>query len=222
MQTPLFHFTSSTSTIIAMLTINDLKSKLVIMIDGAPYRVLEVKHLHMGRGGSSVQTRIRNLATGQTFSRNFKPADTFAQADIEKRELVFLYGHRGEYVFAPKPSAAAGAPAEGLGAVKGKPSERVMLDARQVGDAARWLKPQTPVIALVLDGAILSITVPIKMDFKVTAAPPGLRGDTVSGTTKAVTTETGEKIQTPLFVNEGDVIRINTETGEYAERVSKE
>src|SRR3989338_7909639 len=85
-----------------MLTINDLKSKMAVMIEGARYQVLEVKHLHMGRGGSSVQTKIRNLATGQVFSRNFKPADTFEEADIEKRELNFIYSHRGEFFFASK------------------------------------------------------------------------------------------------------------------------
>lgn len=188
-----------------MLTINDLKNKMIVMIEGAPYQVLEVKHLHMGRGGSSVQTKIRNLVAGQTFSRNFKPADTFEEADIEKHELSFLYVHRGEFFFAPK----------------GKPAERFALNAEQVGDAAQWLKPNTTVTALFLAGKLLQISVPIKIDLKVVEAPPGIRGDTVSGATKTVTLETGTVIQTPLFVNEGDIIRVNTETGEYAERVSK-
>lgn len=188
-----------------MLTINDLKSKLLVMIDGAPYQVLEVKHLHMGRGGSSVQTKIRNLTTGQTFNRNFKPADAFVEADVEKRELVFLYAHRDEYVFS----------------AQDKPAERFTLGAEQVGQAGQWLKALTPVSALFLDGKLVNITVAIKMDFKVIEAPPGLRGDTVSGVTKTVVIETGTKIQTPLFVNEGDTIRVNTETGEYAERVEK-
>lgn len=188
-----------------MLTINDLKNKMIVMIDDAPYQILEVKHLHMGRGGSSVQTRIRNLLTGQTFSRNFKPADTFEEADIEKRELVFIYGHREEFMFAAKST----------------PSERFPISAEKLGNAVQWLKPQTPVTALLLKGTLTSISVPIKMDFKVIEAPPGVKGDTAAGSTKAVIIETGAKIQTPLFVNEGDVIRVNTETGEYAERVSK-
>lgn len=188
-----------------MLTINDLKSKMLVMIDGAPYQVLEVKHLHMGRGGSSVQTKIRNLTTGQVFARNFKPADTFAAADVEKRELAFLYGHRGEFVFS----------------ARDKPAERFTLNVEQIGEAIQWLKASTPVTALFLGGNLLSIAVPIKMDFKVIEAPPGLRGDTVSGAVKTVVIETGAKIQTPLFVNAGDIIRVNTETGEYAERVSK-
>lgn len=188
-----------------MLTINDLKNKMVVLMDGAPFQLLEVKHLHMGRGGSSVQTKIRNLLTGKVFSRNFKPSDAFAEADIEKRELIFLYAHRGEYIF----HAA------------GKPAERFTFAEKDLGDAAKWLKPQTPVTALFLEGKPVTISVPIKMDFKITEAPPGIKGDTATGGTKTVTLETGTKIQTPLFVNEGDSIRVNTETGEYVERVKK-
>lgn len=188
-----------------MLTINDLKNKMIVLIDGAPYQVLEVKHLHMGRGGSSIQTRMRNLVTGQVFSRNFKPADTFEEADIERRALVFLFHHRGTYAFVARE----------------KPGERFILTDDQIGVSAQWLKPQTAVSALFLGGALLTIALPIKMDFLVTEAPPGLKGDTVSGATKTVVIETGAKVQTPLFVNEGDVIRVNTETGEYAERVEK-
>lgn len=188
-----------------MLTINDLKNKMVVLMDGAPFQLLEVKHLHMGRGGSSAQTRVRNLLTGQVFSRNFKPSDTFAEADVEKRKLIFLYAHRSEYVFH----------------TAGKPAERFTFAKEALGDAVRWLKPQTPVTALFLEGKPVTISVPIKMDFKITEAPPGIKGDTATGGTKTVTVETGAKIQTPLFVHKGDVIRVNTETGEYAERVGK-
>lgn len=188
-----------------MLTINDLKTKLIVMLDGAPHQVLEVKHLHMGRGGSSVQTKIRNLATGQVFARNFKSADTFEEADVEKRELVHLYQHRGEFVFAATKN----------------PSERFTLTGEALGEAVQWLKPETPVVALFLNENLLTITLPIKVDLKVTEAAPGLRGDTVSGATKTVIVETGAKVHTPLFVHEGDIIRVNTETGEYVERVSK-
>lgn len=188
-----------------MLSINDLKHKMIVMVDGAPHQILEVKHLHMGRGGSSVQTRLRNLATGQVLARNFKPADSFEEADIEKRELVFLYAHRGEFVFA----------------MKTKPRERLAVSARALSDVTQWLKPNTPVSAVFLSGELLTVTVPIKMDLKVSEAPPGLRGDTVSGATKTVTLETGAKIQTPLFIAEGDLVRVNTETGEYVERVAK-
>lgn len=188
-----------------MLTINDLKNKMIVLIEGVPYQVLEVRHLHMGRGGSSVQTRIKNLATGQVFSRNFKPADTFQGADLEKREFTFLYAHRNEYVFA----------------AKDKPAERYVLGVERLGEAAAWLKPQTPVGAVFLGGELLAVNLPIKVDLRVVEAPPAFRGDTVSGATKSVTLETGAKIQTPLFIGEGDVVRVNTESGEYVERAAK-
>ena len=188
-----------------MLTINDLKNKMIVLIDDAPYQILEVKHLHMGRGGSSVQTKIKNLVTAQVFSRNFKPADSFREADIAKRELRFLYRHRGEFFFSAKE----------------KPSERFSLPPEKLGEAAQWLKPNTVVTALFLENKLLSVVLPIKIDLEVTEAPPGLKGDTATAATKTVIVETGAKVQTPLFVNEGDVIRVNTETGEYAERVSK-
>lgn len=188
-----------------MLTIHDLKNKMVVLIEGVPYSILEVKHLHMGRGGSSVQTRIKNLATGRVFSRNFKPADSFAEADLERRELVYLYQHRSEYVFSATEN----------------PAERFSLSRENVGQAAQWLKQNSVVTVLSLDGKLLTITPPIKVDLKVAEAPPGFRGDTATGGTKTVTLETGAKIQVPLFVNEGDTIRVNTETGEYAERIQK-
>ncbi|MBI2640158.1 MAG: elongation factor P [Candidatus Sungbacteria bacterium] len=185
-----------------MLSINDLKSGLVITIDNEPYQILEVKHLHMGRGGSSIQTRIRNLKTGQVLQRNFKPADAFEEADIEKRKVTFVYAHRGEYVFS-------------------EAGKRFSLKENEVGDIRKWLKPNTEIEAVFLDDALLSINVPIKIDFRITESPPGLKGDTAQGGTKIATIETGAKISVPLFINEGDVIRVNTQTGEYAERVEK-
>lgn len=204
-----------------MLSINDLKNKMAVMIDGAPFQVLEVRHLHMGRGGSSVQTRIKNLATGQMFSRNFKPSDVFEEAEVEKRELIYLYNHRGQFVFAAKPPRAPGTPAEGLRAAKGKPSERYSLETDQLGETVQWLKADLEVSATFLGGRLLNVSPPIKVELKVIEAPPGFKGDTATGGTKTVIVETGAKIQTPLFVNEDDIIRVNTETGEYVERVTK-
>lgn len=188
-----------------MLTINNLKNKMIVIINGAPYQILEVKHLHMGRGGSSVQTKVKNLVTAQVFLRNFKPADSFREADIAKRELFYLYRHRGDFFFAAKET----------------PGERFSLPAEKLGDSAQWLKPNAVVMALFLENKLLSVELPIKIDLKVAEAPPGLKGDTASAATKAVVVETGAKVQTPLFVNEGDVVRVNTETGEYVERVTK-
>lgn len=188
-----------------MLSINDLKSGSLIMVEEAPYQVLEVSHLHMGRGGSSVQTKIRNLKTGQVLNRNFKPADTFKEAEIEKRPLKFLYHHRGEFVFQDPKDA----------------KNRFPLSEEIMGENKKWLKPNTELIALFLGEKPLNIQLPIKMDFEVTEAPPGIQGDRSQAGTKAVTIETGALVQAPLFINTGDMVRVNTETGEYVERVEK-
>ena len=188
-----------------MLSINDLKNGIFLVIGNEPYVVLEVKHLHMGRGGSSIQTRIKNLQTGQVFSRNFKPADSFEEAEIEKMKSRFLYESRGVYWFDEK----------------GDPKNRFSLSIEQIDNQAQFLKPNLEITALKFSDKILNIELPIKIDFKVTEAPPSIRGDTAQGGNKPVTIETGAKILVPLFIEEGDIIRINTQTGEYVERIEK-
>lgn len=188
-----------------MLSINDLENGSLILLDGAPYQVLEVAHQHIGRGGSSVQTKIRHLKTGQVLSRNFKPADTFEEADVEKRPLKFLFSHRGEYVFV-EPN---------------KPQNRFPVKEEVVAENKKWLKPNTVLTGVFFNDELMTLILPIKMDFEVTEAPPGLQGDRSQAGTKNVTIETGAIIQVPLFINTGDVIRINTEKDEYVERVKK-
>ena len=188
-----------------MLSINDLQNGAYIAYENAPYEVLEVRHLHIGRGGSSIQTKLKNLKTGAVLARNFKPADTFEKADIEKQKVKYLYSHRDEYWFAEADN----------------PANRFKLSEEQIGDQTHFLKPNTIVEALNFKGAILNITLPIKMDFKVIEAPPAIRGNTAQGGTKTITIETGAQIVIPLFINENDIIRVNTTTGEYVERMKK-
>ncbi|MBI2514846.1 elongation factor P [Candidatus Wolfebacteria bacterium] len=198
-----------------MLSINDLKNGIIIKVQGDPYVVLSVKHLHMGRGGSSVQTKIKNLKTGQALERNFKPADEFEEAEIEKMKSRFLYENRGEWWFDEI----------------GNPKNRFALQAETLGDSAQFLKSNLDVLAIKFsaeggsasggDSQIIGIELPIKVDYKVVEAPPAIRGSTAAGGTKTVVIETGAKIQAPLFINEGDVIKVNTQTGEYAERIEK-
>jgi len=199
-----------------MLSINDLKPGSLVIIDGTPFQILEVAHQHIGRGGSSIQTKIRNIKTGQVLSRNFKPADKFEEADIEKRPTKFIYFHpvrnkasngasRGAYMFQdPK-----------------DPKNRFELSKDILGDNAKWLKPNIELTVLFLEEEPINVILPIKIDFKVIEAPPGIQGDRSSAGTKTVTLENGTVVQVPLFINQDDIIRINTETGEYAERVEK-
>lgn len=188
-----------------MLSINDLKTGTLFILDGDPYEALEVKRLHMGRGSSSIQTRIKNLRTGQVYSRNFKPADIFNEADIEKKLVVYLYHHRGEFVFHEK----------------SKPQNRFPLPESITAEIQNWLKPNVELEGLFFDGNIITVKPPIKLDLKVVEAPPAIKGDTAQGGTKTVKLETGAEIQVPLFINEGDIVRVNTQLGTYAERVEK-
>ena len=193
-----------------MLSMNDLEHGSFVIIENDPYEILEVAHLHMGRGSGSVQTKIKNLRTGQVYSRNYKPADAFEEADIEKIPMKFLYNHRGEFWFSdPK-----------------NPKDRFSLKEELIGEPARFLKSNLEVIALQFsiagaESKIINIILPIKVDLKVVEAPPAVRGNTAQGGTKTVKLESGAEIQTPLFINEGDVVRVNTETGEYVERIEK-
>lgn len=188
-----------------MLSINDLKNGILIKIQNEPYMVLSVKHLHVGRGGSSVQAKIKNLKTGQVLERNFKPADSFEEAEVEKMKSKFLYENRGEYWFDEI----------------GNPRNRFSLKLEEIGGAAQFLKPNLEILVIKFEDKIINIEVPIKVDYRVVEAPPAVRGDTAQGGTKTIVIESGAKISTPLFVNEGDIIRINTQSGEYTERVEK-
>lgn len=188
-----------------MLSINELQNGIYIAYEGAPYEVLDVRHLHMGRGGGSIQTKLKNLKTGQVLARNFKPSDLFEEANIEKQKVKYLYSHRGEYWFAEADNQAA----------------RFKLSSEQIGDTTHFLKPDIIVEALKFNGEILNITLPVKIDFKVIEAPPAIRGNTAQGGTKNVIIETGAQIIVPLFINESDTIRINTRTEEYVERIKK-
>ncbi|MDE2095976.1 MAG: elongation factor P [Patescibacteria group bacterium] len=192
-----------------MLTINDLKNGSLIMIEGDPYVVMSVSHQHIGRGGSSIQTRVRNLRSGRVFEKNFKPADEFAEAEIEKMPSRFLYKSRGEIWFDEV----------------GNPKNRFILKEEVVGESEIYLKPNMEVTAIKLmqgdEEKILNVELPIKAEYKVVEAPPAIRGNTAQGGTKVVTIEGGATVNAPLFINQDDVIRINTQTGEYVERVEK-
>ena len=186
-----------------MLTINDLKNGQFIILDGGPFEVLSVKHFHLGRGGANVQTKIRDLRTSKVFDRNFKPADKFEEVEIEKFKVRFIYSHRDEFWFSEFDN----------------PENRFSLPSEIISDQKDFLKPNLEITALKFEDEIINIELPIKVDYKVIEAPPGIKGNTAQGGTKPIIIETGAKVLVPLFVKQGDIIKINTQTGEYVERV---
>lgn len=187
------------------LGVNELKPKTFFILDGQPYEVLEAHHLKMQQRRPVVQTRMRNLINSKVIERNFAQSDVFEEAGIEKQNVKFLYGHRDEYWFADVTI----------------PANRFKLDKIIIGDTHKYLKPNVEIEVILFNGKIINIELPIKMDFQVKEAPPAIRGDTAQGGVKQVVIETGATVNVPLFIEEGDVVRINTESGEYVERVSK-
>ncbi len=168
--------------------------------------VLETHHLKMQQRRPVVQTIFRNLLSGKQLERNFAQSDVFEEADIQRKQVRFLYAHRDQYWFA-EPS---------------DPSKRFELDEVIIGEGAiRFLKPNTILEALLWNEKVINVSLPIKMEFKVVEAPPSVRGNTAQGGTKTVKIDTGTELNVPLFINEGDTIIVNTETGQYVERASK-
>ena len=188
-----------------MIRYTDLKPGAVVIIDGQPYEILSAAFLRMQQRKAVVQTKFKNLLTGKIIERNIHQNETFEEADIEKRAVKYLYGHREEFWFSEISD----------------PSKRFSLPEEVIGSAVNFIKANTEVNAVIFNGKIVSIKPPIKVDLVVKDTPPSDRGDTVSGGRKQATLETGAIVQVPLFINIGDTIRINTETGEYAERVEK-
>jgi elongation factor P len=188
-----------------MLSYTDLTRGTMFVMDGEPYIVLEYNFLRMQQRKPTVQTKIKNLITGKIVAKSFQGSDSFSEADIEKHPITFIYASRGEYWFHEK----------------GSPGNRFSLNAEQMGNSSKFLKPNTDVSAYKFGEKIINIELPIKMDFLVKEAPPSFKGDTATGGNKSVTLENGLVINVPMFINEGDIIRINTETGDYVERAEK-
>ena len=187
------------------LSVNELKPKTFFIYEGQPYVVLETHHLKMQQRRPVVQTKMRNIINGKVLERNFAQSDVFEEAEISKQKIKFLYAHRKQYWFVNDNDQ----------------SKRFELEEDILGDSTKFLKPDTILDAILFEDKIINVELPVKMDFKVIEAPPAVRGDTAQGGVKQVKIETGASVNVPLFINQDDIIRINTENGEYTERVEK-
>lgn len=191
--------------IYTMLGTNDLKKGTIFLLDDQPYMVLEASHSKMAQARPIIQAKIKNLITGNVTGHSFKQGERLEEAELQRKKFIFLYSHRGEYCFVD--------PADR--------SKRFFLKEEQLGEEKLFLKQNSEIEGIFFNDQLIRINLPVKIDVKVIEAPPSIKGDTAQGGTKTVVIETGAKVQTPLFVNTGDVIRVNTQTGEYAERVEK-
>ncbi len=188
-----------------MLSYTDLKPGIFVTIDGKPYLVLESEFLKMQQCQPVMKTKLRNLITGKTTDWSFQPSDKIEEAEITKVKSRFIYEDRGQYWFDEV----------------GNPKNRFALKAEEIGEVVKFLKQNLETTTLIFGEKIINIELPIKANYKVIEAPPAIRGDTAQGGTKVVVLETGAKINVPLFINEGDIIRINIQTEEYVERIKK-
>lgn len=189
-----------------MISYSDLSKGQKIIMSGQPYEILEAHPMFKGRGHSVLQSKLRNLITGEIISYTFHPSDSFPEAEIEKIKAVFIYSHRGKYVFSEKDN----------------PRNRFEIDENVLGKAKDFLKAGQEVDAILFEDKVVNISLPIKIQLKVIEAPPGIKGGRAQPGTKQVILETGAKIDVPLFVEKGDIIEINTEDFEYVRRVGKE
>ena len=187
----------------AILAYNEITPKKIVAYNDEPYEVL-FSHVFRKQQRKPVnQVKMRSLKTGSMAETTFHQNEKVEEADVETREMKFIYANRGEWVFC-EPN---------------KPSERMTLAEDAVGETGRFLKADTIVEMRFFDEKPIQVRVPIKMELEVTDAPPNVKGNTAQGGNKVVTLETGATVTTPMFIETGDVIRVNTETGEYAERV---
>jgi elongation factor P len=186
-----------------MITHTDIRKGAQLVIDNEPYEVLESSPMKKAQRRVVIQARIKNLISGNVLERNFHQGETFDEAEIIKKEAKFLYSHRDKFVFCETDDA----------------SKRFELSQDLIGEAAIFLKQNQIVEEIQFQGKTINIALPIKVQLKVTESPPGIRGDRAQGGTKSVTLETGVQINVPLFIEEGDLIEVNTETKQYTRRV---
>lgn len=188
-----------------MLEYNEILPKRVILLDGAPYEVLDAHVFRKQQRKPVNQTKLRHLITGKVTEQAFHVSEKVEEADLSTKSVKYLYQNRGEWWFC----------------AENNPADRFSLPQDVVGPQGQFLKPNITLEALIFDEKIIGLKMPIKVDLVVKDAPPAVRGNTAQGGSKEITLETGVRLQAPMFINEGDLVRINTETGTYVERVDK-
>lgn len=186
-----------------MLNFNEIKTGKVIKVNSEPFIIIKTDHHKMGRGGAVLKIKCRNLINGNILERTYQGAEKAEEAETETKKANFMYKDKDEAYFMDNASF-----------------EQFNLPLEEIGEPAQFLKDGVDVDVLYFESRPVSISLPIKMDFKVVSAPPGVKGNSAGNVNKQVEIETGAKINVPMFIDEGDVIRINTDTGEYVERAN--
>lgn len=184
-----------------MLSLTEIKVGSLITINGEPYVVVKSEHHKVARGGATLKTKLKNLITGNMVERTYQGNDRAEEADVEKRKSNYLYKDESFAYFMDNESY-----------------EQFSLPMDQLGGKEKFMKDGIDVMVMYFDGKPMSVELPIKVELAVTSAPPGVRGNSAGNVMKTAELETGAMISVPMFVESGDVIRINTESEEYVER----
>lgn len=181
---------------------NDAKPGTYLEVDGTIFLVTEYNHVKPGKGGAFLRLKLRNIRLGTVVERTFNAGEKLSSPEVEEKNMQYLYLQGSEYFFMDQETY-----------------EQISISRDTLGDKALWLKEEAVVQMIMHEGEPLDIRVPLKVELKVTEAEPGVRGNTVTNVTKEAILETGAKVQVPLFVEVGTVVRIDTRTGQYLERV---
>jgi elongation factor P len=181
---------------------SQFRNGLKIEIDGEPFVITYFQHVKPGKGGAFVRTKIKNLRTGRVLDKTFRSGEKVGEADIDDKRMQFLYHDGDQLVFMDQETY-----------------DQIPFSTEQIGDAIKYLKENLDVDVMFWKGKPINIELPAFIEISVSQCDPGLKGDTASGATKPATLETGAVVQVPLFIKEGEMIRVDTRSGEYVERV---
>ncbi len=185
-----------------MISTGDLRRGLTIEIDGELWSVLEYHHLKLGRGSAQVRIKMRNLRSGTTIERSVQAGEKFRRATLDRHTVQYLYREDDLFHFMDSDSF-----------------EQIAMNSEKLGDAVDYLKDSMELDLMMFQGEPLSLELPNSVELQIVETDPGFRGDTAAGGTKPAKLETGKVVQVPLFVEEGERIRVDTRTGQYLERV---
>jgi elongation factor P len=180
------------------ISTNDFKNGMTLLIDGTLFDVVEFQHVKPGKGGAFVRTTLRNTRSGANQERTFRADEKVERAIIDKREMQFLYRSGDDYMFMDSTTY-----------------DQLAVGPSQLGDAVKYLVENASAILNMYDDEIIGVDLPASVDLTVTETEPGVQGDRVSGARKTATLETGAVLQVPLFVNEGDRVKVDTRSGDY-------
>jgi len=185
-----------------MISAGDFRNGITIELEGNVYQIIEFQHVKPGKGAAFVRTKLKNIKSGGVIEKTFRPTEKCPQARIDRREMQYLYADGDLYNFMDTENY-----------------EQMAMSRADVGDTMKFVKENEMVKMLSHNGSVFAVEPPLFVELEITETEPGFKGDTATGATKPAVVETGATVSVPLFVNQGDIIKIDTRTGEYLSRV---